>query len=345
MSTLVRYTPEDRILDLAKLSRSDYELICSLHGNVVRGRGILICLQSSANDNAAEMFIRLTKGKYWAVHFSGGAHAEPHEISVETDEHRRQKDYWHRAAEDAGYHASQEFRTGGGTILDVAIHGPRRTGIEVQHSFLATRLAKARTTKTYRAGWLPVWFLDSDRTPDWFDRVPALGCNSMPWSSLPPRRAATVARGLTRFTPLKCTPGAFDPCPAGRKRPCGQWHPKREPWGGLTVDDVAEMVPAERILPMRDAKERVYLVSPDSLDLYRSLTGLTGNYAPGKPDSHGKTPPHTTQCANPGHDQQTPTHCACGQEIYPLTQLVRVRDDICERCRIKLGLPTPHLPA
>lgn len=341
MSTLVRFKPEDRVLDLAKLSQSDYELICSLHNSVVHGDRTLICLQSSVDAEAAEMYIRLVKGKYWAVHFPGGAHGS-HEVHLETDEHRRQKDYWYRAATDAGYSASKEFRTGGGTILDVAIDGPRRTGIEVQHSFIAPKLAKARTTKTHRAGWLPVWFLDSDRTPDWFHYVPALGCNPMPWSSLPPRRAATVARGLTQFTPLQCRPGAFDTCPAGRKRPCSQWHPNREPWAGLTVDDVAERVPARRILPMRDTKGRVYLVSPESLDLYRELTGHTGDYAPGKPDTRGKTPTRTTHCANPIHDQEAPRYCACGQELYPLTQLIRLRDDLCERCRIKLGHPAPH---
>jgi hypothetical protein len=341
MSTLVRYTLEDRVLDLAHLSRGDYELISSLHGGVVRGQGTLICLQPSANDDAAEMFIRFSRGKYWAVHFVGGAHGD-HEISLETDEHRRQKDYWHRAAEDAGYRASKEFRTGGGTVLDVAIEGPCRTGIEVQHSFITVRLAKSRTTKSYRAGWLPVWFLDSDRTPAWFHHVLAVGCNRISWGDLPPRRAATAV-GLTRFDALKCEVGAFDACPAGRKRPCGGWHPKREPWGGLTIDDVAAMVPAEQILPMRDAKGYVHLVSLKSLELYRDLTGLTGDYAPGKSGARGNTAAHTTQCVNPVHDRQRPTRCGCGQEIYPLAQLVRVRDDICEGCRIKLGLPAPHI--
>ena len=40
MSSWVRYTPEDRVLDLANLSRSDYEL-CPLHGEVIRGQGTL----------------------------------------------------------------------------------------------------------------------------------------------------------------------------------------------------------------------------------------------------------------------------------------------------------------
>jgi hypothetical protein len=343
MSTLVRYTPQDRVLDLANLSRSDYDLISSLHGALVHGQGTLICLQSSASDAAAEMYIRFFRRKYWAVHFPGGAHGA-HEIALETDEHRRQKDYWHRAAEDAGYRASKEFHTGGGTVLDVAIDGPRRTGIEVQHSFITIKLAKSRTTKSYRAGWLPVWFLDSDKTPPWFHHVPALGCNRISWGDLPPRRAAT-ALGLTQFTPLKCTVGAFDACPAGRKRPCGKWHPKREPWGGLTVDDVAAMVPAEQILAMRDAKGDVHLVSPESLDLYGGLTGLTGEYAPRTSGPRGNTASHTTQCVNPIHDRQTPTRCACGQQIYPLAQLVRVRDDLCEACRIKLGVPAPRIPS
>ncbi|MGH3842770.1 MAG: hypothetical protein ACRDS0_15195 [Pseudonocardiaceae bacterium] len=41
MSNWVRYTPEDRVLDLAHLSRRDYELISSLHGEVVRGQRTL----------------------------------------------------------------------------------------------------------------------------------------------------------------------------------------------------------------------------------------------------------------------------------------------------------------
>jgi hypothetical protein len=76
---------------------------------------------------------------------------------------------------------------------------------------------------------------------------------------------------------------------------------------------------------------------PDSLDLYRTLTGTPGDYT--RPLSpRRETPSHTTRYANP-HDLQKPTHCARGQEMYPLTQLVRVRNDVCERCRIKLGLP------
>jgi hypothetical protein len=66
--------------------------------------------------------------EFWHPTGGHGSHA----IALESDEHRRQKDYWCRAAEDAGYRVSTEFHTGGGTILDVAIDGPRQTGVEIQ---------------------------------------------------------------------------------------------------------------------------------------------------------------------------------------------------------------------
>jgi hypothetical protein len=94
---------------------------------------------------------------------------------------------------------STEFHTGGGTILDVAIDGPRQTGVEIQHSYVKSGVVKACTTKSFRIGWLPVWFLDTDTRPPWFHQVPALNCNRLTWSSLPPPRAAT-ALGLTTFS-------------------------------------------------------------------------------------------------------------------------------------------------
>lgn len=107
------------------------------------------------------------------------------------------------------------------------------------------------------------------------------------------------------------------------------------------------MVPAEQILPMRDAKRNVHLVSPENLELYRGLTGLIDDYAPDNSGRRGKAATQTMQCVNPVHNQQarTRTHCGCGQEIYSLAQLVRARDDLCERCRIKLGHPAPRIPS
>lgn len=340
MSTRVRFTPEERDLDLSCLSKADYSLIASLHGNIKHGQKILICQEATVGGAEAEMYIKQLRGRYWAVHFAGSGH-RPHEIALESDEHRRQKDYWWRAADDAGYPATTEFSTGGGTILDVAIDGPRRTGVEIQRSYVKTPAVKARTTKSYRVGWLPIWFLDSDRRPPWFHSVPAVNSNRISWGSLPPRRAAT-ALGLTKFAAVRCTAGAFMRCPDGHPRPCGKWHPERQPWSGLTVDDVATLAPVADIVPMCDASGHVHLVSPESLRLFQELTGLRGDYAPGRAGPTGKAPTRSTACTNP-HDRRTPRYCRCGQEIYRISDMIRARDDICEGCRIKLGLPAPRL--
>ncbi|WP_134731667.1 hypothetical protein [Amycolatopsis nivea] len=306
MSTLVLYTPENRLLDLSRLSERDFALISSLQYQIDRGDRVLLCQRASVEDEGAEMFVRLQHGRYAAVHFRGSACTQTHVISQESPEHQRQKDYWQRAAEDAGYRASQEMRTGAGTILDVAIDGPRRTGIEVQRSELEVRLAKSRTTKSFRAGWLPVWFLDSDRTPRWFHQVPTLGCNRLPWSSMPPRRSAT-ALGPSRFVARACTATNFGVCPTSTKkrakRPCGGFHPYREPWRGLTVDDVAAMLPAERIVPMRALQGDVHLVAPENLQLFQELTGLTGSYFPDNRKIRGRPDADRRFCANPVHDQ------------------------------------------
>jgi hypothetical protein len=186
-----------------------------------------------------------------------------------------------------------------------------------------------------------VWFLDSDRRPDWFHEVPTIASNPLPWISLPDRRAAT-ATGLSTFVAERCRPGAFEICPGGQRRPCGGWHPRREPWGGLTVDDVAELVPATQIVPIRDTAGAVHLTSPRSARLYRELSGYDCEYAPTRRGPTSRLHGQPRACVNP-HRRHHRATCSCGSPIYPLTQLIRVAE-VCERCRIDLGLPRPHLP-
>ncbi|MFI6306757.1 hypothetical protein ACIBCH_33140 [Amycolatopsis thailandensis] len=312
MSTLVRYAQgceEERLLDLAKLNAADFALISSLHGQIGRKDRILLCQQAleresrdGGGDDGAAMYIKKIRDRYWAVHFPGSDCAAEHAVEHESDEHRYQKDYWQRAAEDAGFSVTQERSTGHGTILDVAIEGPRRTGIEVQRSSIQTRSVKARTTKSFHGGWLPVWFLDSDRPSPWFFEVPTVGSNPRPWSSMPPRRAAT-AIGPRRLVATRCTIANMDTCPvtAGKKpkRPCGRFHPIPEPWGGLTVDDVAGMVPAREIVPIRDLRGNVRLIPHSDLELFRELTGTLGEYEPDTRARRGGRAPRTTACANP----------------------------------------------
>src|SRR5437764_10822292 len=156
------YTPEGRTIDLASLTAADYTLIGTLHNQIKRGDKVLVCLQGGVD--RGEMYIRRDKhGRFWAVHFPGEAHGDDHAISVESYEHRRQKDYWYRAAEDSGYDSAREVRTGNGTVLDVAIYGHRKVGIEVQRSQITLGSIRGRTTKSFRAGWLSVWFTDAEK--------------------------------------------------------------------------------------------------------------------------------------------------------------------------------------
>lgn len=346
MTTLVRYTPQDRVLDLARpVSTEDHELIRSWHHEIKKGQRIFLCLESREDDESAELFIKVRNGKYFASHFPGSSHRHAdHEIVVESDEHRRQKDYWYRAADDAGYPVAKEFTTSTKTRLDVAIDGPRKTGIEIQRYFIKSRVLTSRTTKSFSAGWLPIWFTASDKRPDWFNKVPTMGCNPLPWGDhLPGRRAAT-AMGVTMWNPAKCRPGEFDQCPSGKKRACGAWHPKRAPRGGLTVDDVASMVPNRQLVPMRDANKNVHLVLPKDLDLWEELTGISGEYRPGAATSQARKPRSTAACNSPAHDLDTPMVCECGQAMYPLMQMERVVP-VCEQCRVRRRLPAPRLKA
>lgn len=317
MSTFVLHTATNRMLDLAQLSEQDYILISSMRGQLRRGDRALLCQAAASDDEGAEMYVKERNGRYFAAHFPGSNCTNVHEIARESDEHRRQKDYWQRAAEEAGYQASQELRTGNGTVLDVAIEGPRRTGIEVQHSALEAKLAKSRSTRSFRAGWLPVWFIDSDHTPHWFHSVPAVNCNvQLPWSTTLPSRRSATALGPSKFVAKLCTATNFGTCPAGTKnrqrRPCGNHHPVREPWFGLTVDDVAAMVPAEQLVPMRDLRGNVHLVDPKNLTLYQELTGSDASYRPVTSKSQRRTAPKSSRCMNPHGVQLESTCSKCG---------------------------------
>ena len=332
MTTFVRYGPEGRDIDLASLSPADYELIASLHGNIRRGDRTLVCLQPTAGNGEMRIFMR--NKKYWAAHFAGGAHGD-HVVALESDAHKRETEYWLRAAEDRGHEAAKEVRTGNGTVLDLGIDGPVRTGVEIQHSPITTPVVKTRTTKSFRAGYTTVWFSDWDKSPPWLHHVPSLGCNRLPWDEvLPPRRAAT-ATGLRLIEAVKCVVGAFPKCPEGGWRPCGMYHQKPVPWLGLTVDDVAGMVPAGEAVPLIGKSNYVYLVPPASVDLYRELSGRSGLYEPGGKPKVKVSSRAPRVCTSPAHESLPPTDwkwCRVCQRRYWLLNDVA---GLCYDCQRK----------
>jgi hypothetical protein len=80
------------------------------------------------------LFLKKIGGQWRAVHYEASTCEAIRLPAPMSDEHKRQAEYWARAAEDAGYRAEAERSLSTGTRPDVLIHGPVETGIEVQRS-------------------------------------------------------------------------------------------------------------------------------------------------------------------------------------------------------------------
>jgi hypothetical protein len=297
VKSLIRYVPEDIIIDLAApdLGHPDAFAIIERHyrqGSRANRRfnrlnPAFVCLKHEDGSNPW-LYIKNIDGEWWAVHYEA-SECKPMRVPTRmSDEHKRQAEYWARAAEDAGYRAELERSLGTGTRPDVLIHGPvQTTGIEVQRSPMSAGHAVRRTSRAAQAGVTDLWFTaETGMAPKWLWRVPTvlnreLGIpgEGQPWDAMPRRRSVTAA-GLRIVRTAKCTPEHFGQCPYGRGH-CGKHHPKPEPWPGLSVDDVAAMFPAAQIVALRfwgvrspGSRQRhsIFLVSPESAALYAEMT-------------------------------------------------------------------------
>ncbi|MDD7940448.1 hypothetical protein PHK61_18650 [Actinomycetospora lutea] len=192
---------------------------------------------------------------------------EDHIVHEMTDQHRWQQDYWQRAGDDAGYTTDQEVRLPSGNRLDVAITGPDGlvVGVEVQHSTLTERQVLGRDKKAGNVGVPLVWSADRPHNA-WAYKVTHVETQELPRSRTP-RNSWTVIGGPRKMRVEKCRPLNFDACPTpGRRgRHCGGWHPRWEPYPGLTVDRVAELAPVRQLLRV-DAHSRQGIVMLDAVD-------------------------------------------------------------------------------
>lgn len=346
MATDVRYEPEGRELDLAHLSPSDYELATGLYGKVKRGDRVLTCLVTGGD---IEMYVKRSRnGTFFGSHFPGEGHGD-HPITRETIEHRRQKDYWARAAKACGLDAATEVRVPGG-VLDVAITGGAvATDVEVQRVEVKTATVTRRTRVYSKAGFLPVWFNDRGARPLWLKAVPALGCTPRPWDAEMPQPRSVGATGLGVLRVVRCQVSEFGGrCPETRRKPCGQWHPLVEAGKpGLTIDDVAGMIPAGEIVPLQSWYENVFLVSKADFVRFQEITGGLGKWAP----LQGVAPRGLTSslrpqpCRNQTHDatvlsQRMPA-TSIGRETCPVCRTARLVHGrtVCQCCvvLIKMG--------
>jgi hypothetical protein len=286
MRSLIQHVPTGIILDLSErglghpdgreILKRHYRQSEQAHPEFDKGNPAFICLRHHEGTNPG-LYLKLIKGHWWAVHYERDSAC--HSIQVAepmSDEHRRQVDYWVRAAQDAGWHAETERTLVTGARPDALIHGDVDTGIEVQRYAMTASAAVRRSSRIRRSNVLDVWFTSRIPAPEWTYRVPTVSEAGLPWDVVPPRGSA-VAVGLRAIMPMRCSVENFRRCPETGGRRCGKRHPMERPWRGLTVDDVAAKAPGGQIVPMlfrRNSRSHdVFLVSPASLALYEEMTG------------------------------------------------------------------------
>jgi len=110
------------------------------------------CLTHEGGTNPG-LFLQKRDGEWWAVHYEKGqCRFEARVPAPMSDEHKRQTDYWVRAAQDAGWHAETEQGLPTGTRPDALIRGTVLTGVEVQRSAMTiTKASPGRARPPMRA--------------------------------------------------------------------------------------------------------------------------------------------------------------------------------------------------
>jgi hypothetical protein len=157
----IRYVPGNIVLDLSEpdLGCPDGLDILQHHYRQGARRDLgfteanpaFVCLTHKGGTNPG-LFLQKRGGRWWAIHYESGECSSHRLPAPMSDEHKRQTEYWARAAEDAGWRVELEHALATGTRPDALIHGPVMTGIEVQRSAMTAARAVARTGKAASAG-------------------------------------------------------------------------------------------------------------------------------------------------------------------------------------------------
>lgn len=316
MKSLIRYLPEDIQLNLEKpdLGHPDGLAIVARHHRQSTRRSMgfnrdnpaFLCEAHIGGTNPG-LFIRYYDSQWWATHYEKGACQDKRLPALMSDEHKRQTEYWARAAQAAGWAVDLEHALPTGTRPDALIFGPVLTGVEVQRSAMTLGAASQRTRKALAAGVTDLWYTAAGislaagkLSPKWAHRLPTVGSDDMPWTAVPPARAAT-ATGLRRIIAIKCIGRNFSLCPETGRRLCGKTHAIPEAWRGMTVDDVAAQFPAGEIVALRmrgnSRTGSVFLVSAKDALRYEELTGYRAP-APISPAPRTARSPGRVECAN-----------------------------------------------
>lgn len=252
-----------------------------------------------------------------AAHWPGSK-LDNHKITYGvSDEHKRQVEYIARAGDAAGFDVGTEVSLPTKVRSDAVIYGPTTTGIEVQRSSLTARDAKARTTKARRAGVLPIWFSDANHNPQWLFKVPGVRMNEQPWNTVPRPGSVTVVSGVRVVTAKRCRNIPDSPC-SNRRRGCNQWHPIHGPRLGVTVDDLAALVPNGELVPINyktlSGGSYTLIVSRVDKERYEAVSGASAELPLRSKERLVRTGDRATCAADAG--ALVPATC-CGRSLWP----------------------------
>jgi len=304
MREQIRYIPEDIILNLSvpDLGHPDGRRILEAHyNNCHKDNPVFECVDHQTGTNPG-MFLKKIDGFWWAVHFDRSDCRSKRVHAPMSDEHKRQAEYWVRAAEDAGLRAETEHTLPSRTRPDVLIYGPITTGVEVQRSDLSRAAAIDRTKRAALSDVSDIWSTDREKEPYWLHHVPTVSQRPDSWQYLPPKRSV-LANGVRQIEPVRCRPGDLPRCPSGYQF-CGKYHAKSIP-AVVRLDDIAWRFPTGDIVALKlpaitGTKVGVYLCSAKSADLYTELTGqpAASFFRPGTEPHRVQNIPGRVECRN-----------------------------------------------
>jgi hypothetical protein len=306
------YTPTGRRFDFNYLDDGDRAFLAAVPRPIRRGDRLFTCgALVDGEPSGTEVQIKLSAaGNWFSAHWPGEGHECHHDAEAESIEHVRQKDYWRDAAESAGLPVVTELRVPGGQ-LDVAITGTVKTDIEIQHSETGAGAVTKRTNVYASAGWLPVWFHDGPARPKWLRTVAYLGSSYRRWEMAMPRRGSVNATGLGVVAEVRCDVATFGGgCPANPRLryPCGRLHPIVRAGVTRPVEQVAEMLAAGELIPLREWNGYVIVVRAAGFRRWQDMTAGGGAWLP-VPAEAGigrHTAPQIGACAATGHEPARP---------------------------------------
>ena len=297
----VSHPATGRLIDIAAALPGEIAFLAELHDELPDSHDHgLICETAGGSDKDRQVYVYKHDGTYSCRHFPGHGHHGNHDVTPESEAHKRGKDYGLGALDREGIQAGTEISSNRRTRSDVVGFGSVVTAVEIQASpGVKPSRIKARDTRARRAtaiitpgfarnltdGINPVWAQIHDGPADWLHQVPSIRSSIRygEWAEHMPKPGTVGAAGVRSIDPEPCRAGSqWDHCPVTGRGYCGSWHPFASVRTGLTLDDVFVQAASGLLVPFRYHTGYVYLTDPASVALDAELGGA-GAWEPGVP--------------------------------------------------------------